>query len=77
MTDIDRIDRTVPGGNAAMVWGSDIAAKMLRRLGIEYTALNPGASFPGFHDSLVNYLGNRDPQLLLCLHEDHALAMGD
>ena len=75
MTDIDRIDRPVPGGNAAMAWGSDIAAEMLRRLGIEYIALNPGASFRGFHDSLVNYLGNRDPQLLLCLHEDHALAI--
>ena len=75
MTDIDRIDRPVPGGNPAMAWGSDIAAEMLRRLGIEFIALNPGASFRGFHDSLVNYLGNRDPQLLLCLHEDHALAI--
>ena len=75
MTDIERIDRPAPGGNAAMAWGSDIAAEMLRRLGIEYIALNPGASFRGFHDSLVNYLGNRDPQLLLCLHEDHALAI--
>jgi len=75
MADIDRIDRPVPGGNPAMAWGSDIAAEMLRRLGIEYIALNPGASFRGFHDSLVNYLGNRDPQLLLCLHEDHALAI--
>ena len=75
MTHIDRIDRPVPGGDVAVAWGSDIAAEMLRRLGIEYIALNPGASFRGFHDSLVNYLGNRDPQLLLCLHEDHALAI--
>ena len=75
MTDIEHIDRPAPGGNAAMAWGSDIAAEMLRRLGIEYIALNPGASFRGFHDSLINYLGNRDPQLLLCLHEDHALAI--
>ena len=75
MTDIDRIDRPAPGGNAEMAWGSDVAAEMLRRLGIEYIALNPGASFRGFHDSVVNYLGNRDPQLLLCLHEDHVLAI--
>ena len=54
MTDIECIDRPAPGGNAAMAWGSDIAAEMLRRLGIEYIALNPGASFRGFHDSLVN-----------------------
>ena len=58
-----------------MGWGSDVAAEMLRRLGIEYIALNPGASYRGFHDSLVNYLGNRDPQMLLCLHEDHAVAI--
>ena len=71
----ERIERPAAGGNRRMSWGSDVAAEMLRRLGIEYIALNPGASYRGFHDSLVNYLGNRDPRLLLCLHEDHALAI--
>jgi len=75
MSTTERIERPAAGGNRRMGWGSDVAAEMLRRLGIEYIALNPGASFRGFHDSLVNYLGNRDPQLLLCLHEDHALAI--
>ena len=75
MANVDQKDRPVVGSNLPMGWGSDIAAEILRRLGIEYVALNPGASFRGFHDSLVNYLGNRDPQLLLCLHEDHALAI--
>ena len=56
-------------------WGSDIAAQMLRNLGIKYIALNPGASYRGLHDSLVNYLGNRDPQILLCLHEDHVISI--
>ena len=56
-------------------WGSDIAADMLRALGIKYVALNPGASYRGLHDSLVNYLGNRDPQMLLCLHEDHVVSI--
>jgi hypothetical protein len=37
-----------------MGWGSDIAAQMLRNLGIKYIALNPGASYRGLHDSLVN-----------------------
>ncbi len=64
-----------PKGNRRVEWTSDIAAEMLRRLGIPYIALNPGASFRGFHDSLVNYLGNEAPQLLLCLHEDHAVAI--
>ena len=48
---------------------------MLRELGIPYLALNPGASFRGLHDSLVNYLGNERPQMLLCLHEESAVAI--
>ena len=59
----------------AMGWGSDIAAQMLRRLGVEHIALTPGASFRGFHDSLVNHLGNERPRMLLCLHEEHAVAI--
>ena len=56
-------------------WGSDAVALMLRELDLPYVALNPGASYRGLHDSLVNLLGNRDPQMLLCLHEEHAVAM--
>jgi thiamine pyrophosphate-dependent acetolactate synthase large subunit-like protein len=37
--------------------------------------LNPGASFRGLHDSLVNKLGNKSPQMLLCLHEESAVAL--
>ena len=57
------------------VWGSDAIAAMLRALDIPYLALNPGASFRGLHDSLVNYLGNERPQMLLCLHEESAVAI--
>ena len=42
---------------------------------IPYVALNPGASYRGLHDSLVNHLGNAAPQMLLCLHEEHAVAI--
>ena len=56
-------------------WGSDAIAAMLRALEIPYVALNPGASFRGLHDSLVNYLGNERPQMLLCLHEESAVAI--
>jgi thiamine pyrophosphate-dependent acetolactate synthase large subunit-like protein len=56
-------------------WGSDAVAAALRATGVRYVALNPGASFRGLHDSLVNYLGNERPQLLLCLHEEHAVAV--
>jgi thiamine pyrophosphate-dependent acetolactate synthase large subunit-like protein len=56
-------------------YGSDVVAEALRALCLPYIALVPGASFRGLHDSLVNYLGNRDPQMLLCLHEEHAVAI--
>ena len=48
---------------------------MLRALDIPYLALNPGASYRGLHDSIVNYLGNTQPQMLLCLHEESAVAI--
>jgi thiamine pyrophosphate-dependent acetolactate synthase large subunit-like protein len=56
-------------------WGSDAIAETLRALEVPYLALNPGASYRGLHDSLVNHLGNRAPQMLLCLHEENAVAM--
>ena len=60
-------------GNA--MFGSDVVADALTALDIPYIALTPGASFRGLHDSLVNYTGNRSPQMLLCLHEEHAVAI--
>ena len=63
------------GERPSLSWTSDVAAEMLQKLGIEYIALNPGASYRGLHDSLVNYLGNRNPQMLLCLNEDHVLSI--
>jgi len=66
----------VPKAKAALTqWGSDPIAELLRNLDIEYIALTPGASFRGLHDSLVNYLGNTQPEILLCVHEEHAVAM--
>lgn len=56
-------------------WGSDRIAETLRDMGFRHVALNPGSSFRGLHDSLVNHLGNRDPQILLCLHEEHAVSI--
>ncbi len=50
-------------------------AETLRGLEIPYVALNPGASYRGLHDSIVNYLGNDTPQMLLCLHEESAVAI--
>src|SRR5947207_607516 len=72
---VAQVERPTPAGVNAPGFGSDVIADALRALEIPYVALNPGASYRGLHDSLVNLLGNRDPQMLLCLHEEHAVAM--
>jgi thiamine pyrophosphate-dependent acetolactate synthase large subunit-like protein len=74
-TEISSLDRPAPAGVNAAAFGSDVAADALRATEIPYIALNPGASYRGFHDSLVNYLGNSKPQMLLCLHEESAVAI--
>ena len=54
---------------------SDLIVQLLRDLGIEYVSMNPGATIRGLHESLVNYGGNRNPELVLCTHEELAVAM--
>ena len=73
--DLGAIDRPVPAGVNAPGFGSDVVADALRATDIPYIAVNPGASYRGLHDSLVNYLGNAAPQMLLCLHEEAAIAI--
>jgi acetolactate synthase-1/2/3 large subunit len=53
-------------------WASDIIVDLLHAYDVPYAAINPGASFRGLHDSLVNYGGNR-PAMLLCQHEETAV----
>ncbi len=49
-------------------------AAALAGLGCRYVALNPGASFRGLHDTLVNPIGQA-PELIMCLHEEIAVAV--
>jgi len=70
-----RVEQPVNLKPAAAGWGSDYLAEVMRALGLDYVALVPGASFRGLHDSLVNYLGNTDPAMLLALHEESAVAI--
>ncbi|MDH3229490.1 MAG: thiamine pyrophosphate-binding protein [Alphaproteobacteria bacterium] len=67
-------DSTPPKFNGPL-FGSDLIAFALREQGFPYIALNPGASYRGLHDSLVNYLGNRTPQIIVCMHEEHAVGI--
>ena len=65
----------MPSDAGAAAFGSDVVAETLRALDIRYIAVNPGASYRGLHDSIVNFLGNERPQILLCLHEESAVAI--
>ncbi len=56
-------------------YGSDYVVDLLRTLGIEYAAFNPGATFRGIHDSLVNYGGNVKPEIIECCHEEISVAV--
>src|SRR5262249_61909985 len=70
-----RVERPVGPLARAPAFGSDVVAETLRALELPYIALNPGASFRGLEDSLVNYLGNERPTMLVCLHEESAVAI--
>jgi len=49
---------------------SDFMVDVVKSLGIEYIASNPGSSHRGFQESIVNYGGNSSPEWLTCLHEE-------
>jgi thiamine pyrophosphate-dependent acetolactate synthase large subunit-like protein len=57
------------------LWGSDAVAAIVQKLNLRYAALVPGASYRGLHDSIVNFSGNENPRMLLCLHEEAAVAI--
>jgi len=52
---------------AAQRWGSDVIVDLLHQYKLPYAALNPGASYRGLHDSIVNY-GQNYPTMMLCQH---------
>ena len=70
-----KADLTERDAKPVLGWGSDIVAELLNRLGIKYVCVNPGSSFRGLHDSLINFLGNEKPQMLLSLHEQSVVAI--
>src|ERR671926_1308608 len=53
-------------------WQSDLIVDLIKQYEFPYIALNPGASYRGLHDSLVNY-GENQPPMLLCQHEKIAV----
>jgi len=56
--------------------GSDFMVDVIKSLGIEYVCSNPGSSFRGLHESIINYGGNKNPEFITCCHEESSVAMG-
>ena len=55
--------------------GSDFMVDVIKALGFEYAAANPGSSFRSLHESLINYGGNTAPELLTCCHEESSVGI--
>src|SRR5580704_4800720 len=55
--------------------GADFMVDVIKSLGIEYCASNPGSSFRGLQESFINYGGNTSPEWLTCCHEESSAAM--
>ena len=55
--------------------GSDFMADVLKAVGLQYVAINPAAGFRSLQESIINYSGNKNPEIITCLHEETATAM--
>jgi acetolactate synthase-1/2/3 large subunit len=55
--------------------GSDFMVDVIKSLGFEYICANPGSSFRGLHESIINYGGNTAPEFITCCHEESSVAM--
>ena len=53
--------------------GSDFMVDVIKSLGFEYVAANPGSSYRGIHESLINYGGNKNPEFITCCHEESSV----
>src|SRR5262249_10798488 len=55
--------------------GADFMLEVIKTLGIEYAAANPGSTFRALHESILNHGGNKDPELLTCCHEESSVGI--
>lgn len=55
--------------------GSDFMVDVIKGLDVKYVAANPGSTFRGLHESIINYGGNEAPELLTCCHEESSVAL--
>lgn len=57
------------------VYGADLMIALLKQHGIRYVACNPGASIRGLQDAIVHDQDEQKITLILCCHEEIAVAM--
>jgi acetolactate synthase-1/2/3 large subunit len=50
--------------------GSDFMVDLLKATDTRYVAAMAGSTFRGLHESIINYGGNRAPELIVCVHEE-------
>src|SRR6266481_4246265 len=55
--------------------GSDFMVDVIKSLNIEYICSNPGSTFRGLHESIINYGGNKTPEFLTCCHEESSVGI--
>jgi acetolactate synthase I/II/III large subunit len=55
--------------------GGDFMVDVIKTLNFEFIASNPGSSFRGIHESIINYGNNTKPEFITCCHEESAVAM--
>ncbi|MEY3427817.1 MAG: Acetolactate synthase [Pseudomonadota bacterium] len=67
--------KAVEAGRLITRPGSDFMVDVIKSLNLEYVAANPGSSFRSLHESVVNYGGNKAPELITCLHEESSVAI--
>ena len=52
--------------------GSDFMADVMRAVGLQYLAINAASGFRSLHESIINHLGNKNPEIITCMHEESA-----
>ena len=64
----------MPAPYDSAAYGSDVMVDAMRAMNLPYLSLNPGATFRGLHDSLVNYASD-EMQMIECPHEKIAVGV--
>jgi len=55
--------------------GADYMVDVVKSLGFEFFAGNPGSAYRGLHESVINYGGNKNPEFIMCCHEESAVGI--